>query len=289
VPRSAPLVRRIARRAAALLPASARRRVADYRFGYSTGRRRFDLRVENTASPPLAVIDNRVRISSTSAFLTDLRFHFVENGESRDEMGAFLDTVQSLAPDALLFDVGAHRGIFSLLHCASGDGRRAVLFEPSISLSSDARVLISMNGFAERAEVRACGLGDRTESRLMNEDALGFAQPSRPDAGGTTIPFTTLDEEWRRTRDVPAIVKIDVEGFEGAVVRGGAALFRDVRPIVFLELHLDTLERRGEPVDSVLGPLTSAGYRFTGTDGRPRSARAIKDSLRAIIRVVGRP
>jgi FkbM family methyltransferase len=287
-PPPAPFVRRIARQAAALLPRAALRRIADYRFGYTQAGRAFEFREVRDGADPVVTIDGRIRLRATDAFLPDLRFHFVDNGQSRDEMGAFLDAAASLPPGALLYDVGAHRGLFALVHCALGPGRRACLFEPSASLASDARALLAMNGFEGRAEVRACGVSDRRGTRRMTEDALGFAQPAGEGDDGADVEFTTLDAEWRRTGAAPAVVKIDVEGAEGEVLRGGAALFRELRPLLFLELHMDVLERRGESVDALLAPLTACGYQFTEPDGRKRSPRAIRDSLRAIVRIVGR-
>lgn len=290
VPSSTPLVRRIARKAARLLPRSALRRIADYRFGYAQDGRRFDFREQAGPHGPVATIDDRIHIHSTEAFLTDLRFHFVENGQSRDEVGAFVDAAAALPDAALLYDVGAHRGLFALVHCALGPKRRAVLFEPSISLSNDARALLALNGFDERSEVRVRGVSDRAGTRLIAEDALGFAGPADDqDTDAVPIEFTTLDAEWRRTGEAPAVLKIDVEGAEGEVIRGAAALLREVRPLLFLELHLDVLERRGEPVDALLSQLTSSGYRFREPDGRQRSVRGIRDSLRAIVRIVGQP
>lgn len=289
MPPSAPLMRRIARRAAALLPQSALRRIADYRFGYAHDGRRFEFREATGPLGPEVDVDGRLHLHATAAFMPDLRFHFVENGQSRDEIGAFLDAAASLSPGALLYDVGAHRGLFSLAHCALGARHRAVLFEPSMSLAHDARALLALNGFENRAEVRVCGVGDRRASRRMSEDALGFAQPAgSAEAGAVTIEFTTLDDEWRRTGDQPAIVKIDVEGAEAEVIRGAKALLRSVRPLLFVELHLDVLERHGESVDALLSELTACGYRFREPDGRVRSPRAIRDSLRAIVRIVAR-
>ncbi|HWK11861.1 MAG TPA: FkbM family methyltransferase [Vicinamibacterales bacterium] len=270
-----------------MLPRSTLRRIADYRFGYAQDGRRFDFREQQGPRGPVATIDGRIQIQSTAEFLPDLRFHFVDNGQSRDEIGAFTDAASTLPPDPLLYDVGAHRGLFSLVHCALGPARRAVLFEPSISLSKDARALLALNGFDSRTEGRARGVGERSGTRLMAEDALGFAGlADDQDADAVPIEFTTLDAECRRTGEVPAVVKIDVEGAEAEVIRGSAALLRDARPLVFLELHLDVLERRAESVDALLSHLTSYGYRFREPGGRARSARAIRDSLRAIVRIV---
>lgn len=287
MPPFVPLVRRIARRTAALLPEYARRRIADYRFGYTRSGRSFDFRQENGPLGTVAVIDGRLRLTCMPRFLPDLRFHFVDNGQSRDEIGAFIDAASPLPAAALLYDVGAHRGIFSLVHCALGPERRAVLFEPSTSCASDASALLSLNGFATRADVRVLGLGDRAGRRPIVEDASGFACVADAQTpGAAPIEFTTLDDEWRRTGESPAVVKIDVEGAEAEVVRGAGALLREVRPLLFLELHLDLLERRGESIDALLAQITAAGYRFRDPGGGSRSPRSIRDSLRAIVRVV---
>jgi FkbM family methyltransferase len=282
-------VRRLARRAASLLPAAALRRLAAYRFGYTAGRRHFAFAVEDGSGESVALIDGRIRLRVTAEFVADLRFHFVENGQSRDEVGAFLDIAPTLPPGSVLFDVGAHRGLFSLLYCAVSREGRAVLFEPSASLTRDARRLMVLNRFEPRADVRVCGIGDRTGPRDIVEDALGFGREAGPGAAGAQpTAYTTLDDEWRRSGVAPAIVKIDVEGAEAEVIRGAAALLREVRPILFLELHLDELERRGESLKALLAQLTSAGYRFAEPGGRARSARALTHSVRAIIRVVAR-
>ncbi len=284
---SASLVRRIARKAAGLLPAAALRRVAAYRFGYTQEGRRFAFVEDAGVEGPTVRIDGRLSLRSTPEFLPDLRFHFVDNGQSRDEMGAFIDIAPSLPRAAMLFDVGAHRGLFSLVHCALSPDHRAVLFEPSPSLANDARGLLALNGFDGRADVRACGIGDRAGRRQIVEDALGFAIEAQSGAAGAEpIEFTTIDDEWRRTGVAPSIIKIDVEGAEAEVVRGAAALLREVRPVLFLELHMDVLERRGESASALLAQLTAAGYRFTEPGGRARSARSLSDSLRAIVRIV---
>jgi len=280
------LVRALARRAAALLPRAVLDRVAAFRFGYTADGRRFLVERDRGLHGPAVTIDGTLRLSVTPEFMTDLEFHFIDNGQSRDEMGAFLDIARRLPSGALLFDVGAHRGLFSLVHCAVAPDRRAVLFEPSPSLASDAARLLSLNEFASRAEVRRCGAGDRRERRRIAEDALGFARDAVEGDAGVDVEFTTLDEEWRRIGAPPAIVKIDVEGAEGEVIRGASALLRTARPVLFLELHLDELERRGESVENLLRTLDENGYRFAEPDGSRRTIGSIARSLRAIVRLV---
>ncbi|MCA1560265.1 MAG: FkbM family methyltransferase [Acidobacteria bacterium] len=269
-----------------MLPAPVLRKLAAYRFGYTQQGRHFAFAREDGPDGPSVVVGRGLRMRVTPAFLPDVEFHFVENGQSRDEMGAFIDIQRILPPDAMLLDVGAHRGLFSLVHCASGEARRAVLFEPSASLAADARTLLRLNGFDRRTDVCVSGVGDRREPRPIVEDALGFARAAPRGSGTATVDFTTLDHEWRRLGAAPAIVKIDVEGAEAEVVRGAEALLRETRPIVFLELHLDELERRQESIEDLLRPLTAQGYQYFDPSGRSLSIRSIAGSLRAILRLV---
>lgn len=280
--------RAAARGAVALLPAAIRRRVADYRFGYAGRGRRFALDLHHEPEGLVASIDGRLRLRVTHPFCDDLRFHFVDNAQSRREIGAFLDVSAGLAPDALLFDVGAHRGLFALVHCGLGPQRRAVLFEPSASLSRDARELLAMNGFDACADVRTAGAGERTERRRTIEDDLRFARVAHG-GGGVETEFVSLDDEWTRLGEPPAIVKIDVEGAEGEVVRGATRLLSMARPIVFLELHMDVLRARGERVDGLLAAFTRNRYQLFDLDGRMRSVASIRRSLLAIVRIVAHP
>jgi FkbM family methyltransferase len=282
---SSHFVRTLARKAAALLPRVALDRVAAFRFGHTAAGRRFVIERRQGLQGPEVTIDRTLRLHVTPEFMADLEFHFVDNGQSRNEIGAFLDVVRRLPPGALLFDVGAHRGLFSLVHCAVAPDRRAVLFEPSASLALDAARLLSLNGFASRAVVRRCGAGARTERRRIVEDRLGFARDAAGDSSGDDVEFTTLDDAWGGGTP-PAVVKIDVEGAEAEVIRGAAGLLRAARPVLFLELHLDELERRGEPVADVLRTLSATGYRFAEPGGSSRTIGSIARSLRAIVRLV---
>lgn len=278
--------RGLARAVAALLPAPARARLAAYRFGYGQSRRRFDFVVGGTAAAPIVTIPPDIRLSLTPEFAGDIAYHFGDNGDSRDEMHAFVEASRGAPPDARLLDVGAHKGLFALVHCATGPGHRAVLLEPSRSAAAIAERLLNAHGFGDRAEVSVRGAAAHAGTWHVVDGPESFIHVSPPDAAGSyAVPFTTIDDECARTGP-PHIVKIDVEGSEGDVLRGGRRTFAGARPIVFLELHLDVLERNGQPVDAVLEPLASAGYRFSAAGGSRLTPRSIARSLRAILRLV---
>jgi hypothetical protein len=99
--------------------------------------------------------------------------------------------------------------------------------------------------------------------------------------------MTTLDAEMDRV-GIPAVVKVDVEGFEMEVLLGAERLLRDHHPLLLLELHLDLLERRGVRPGEIVSLLARHGYRFESVTGRPLSTRAVTGSPNAVLRLVAR-
>jgi FkbM family methyltransferase len=218
----------------------------------------------------------------------DFTFHFIDNADSREEMASFIRLSRAAPDDAVVLDIGAHKGLFSLVHLALRPRHRAILVEPSRPLAEDAAALMALNAAADRTEVLTAGMGAENGTRRIVTDALGFAQPAAGASEGEAVPFMTMDRLCAERRIAPSIVKIDVEGAEGEVLRGARATLRAHRPALCLELHFDALERRGESAGAVLDDLASLGYRFESTTGRPLPLWRLRRSLMAIVRVVAR-
>jgi len=89
--------------------------------------------------------------------------------------------------------------------------------------------------------------------------------------------------------ETPTLVKIDVEGFELEALRGAAHVLEHIRPVVFLELHLNFLEERRISPMSVLDELTSRGYRLFRLSGRPLSSLRAARSWASILHLIARP
>ncbi|MEX1257212.1 MAG: FkbM family methyltransferase [Gemmatimonadota bacterium] len=154
---------------------------------------------------------------------------------------------------AVVWDLGAHMGYHSL--CFAALGARAVLaFEPNPSNS--ARLMENLNAnpslartvnhlpvavanvdgelsIVESGELRGESSCSHLEAGLapLNEAAYaGFARRMVE-----TVRVDTLIEE--RKQPMPDVVKIDVEGAEGMVLRGGARFFAHHAPVLFIEVH----------------------------------------------------
>ena len=87
----------------------------------------------------------------------------------------------------------------------------------------------------------------------------------------------------------PTHVKIDVEGFETAVLQGGEnVLSRPDGPTVFLELHRKILRDHGVPAGLPLELLEDYGYRNFREEGQSVSPDRVAGSDAPMARIVAR-
>lgn len=75
----------------------------------------------------------------------------------------------------------------------------------------------------------------------------------------TRAELTSIDHLAAVRDIVPDLIKIDVDGYEGKVLRGGIKTFAKHRPPIMLELHKDKL-LNGEKRADVVGTLLDIGY-----------------------------
>ena len=282
------MIRAAARLAAGWLPQPVRAQLARRRFGYTGTGARFELtRAPGPDGAATIAIAQGPRFILPADVEPDFAFHFVENADSRDEMASFMRLSRGGPEDGLLLDVGAHKGLFALVHLLLRPRHRALLLEPSRPLAEAATALLAVNQVSARGEVLTAGAGESTATRKIVADALGFAQPAS-DGTGDDVPFTTIDALCRARALAPSLIKIDVEGAEAEVLRGARETLLAHHPAICLELHFDEMERRGESAGALLEGLASMGYRFESTRGNALPLWRLRRSLMAIVRVVAR-
>ena len=159
-----------------------------------------------------------------------------------------------LRPGAVIFDVGANFGYYALMLAAALRGECEVhAFEPSASTHARLVKHIALNGM-ECVHPHRLALSDVPGTASMNS-RQGNSGASFLELGGGEVAVTTLDEfvEGRDLRRLD-FMKIDVEGFEERVLRGGERTLRRLRPIVLLEVQP---RRSSAPAPSVQGLSTS--------------------------------
>jgi len=75
------------------------------------------------------------------------------------------------------------------------------------------------------------------------------------------VTVTSIDHFVATHGAVPDLLKIDVDGFEANVLKGGLRTFADHKPKIMLELHKDALMRSEERRADIVAMLLDLGYR----------------------------
>lgn len=151
---------------------------------------------------------------------------------------------------AVCWDIGAHIGYHSLGFAALGAD--VVAFEPNEHNAKLLRMHLERNAnLGERIRHLAVALADRDGEMtfVQSSDLSGASSGSHLDAGlqplesypgfdRVRVPVVRIDTliEERGERK-PDVLKIDVEGNEALVLRGGQKLLTNHKPVLLIEVH----------------------------------------------------
>jgi FkbM family methyltransferase len=209
------------------------------------------------------------------------------------ELDGFISACRS---GMVLLDIGAHFGLFSLaaLHYG-GPAAQAVAVDPSPMATRMLRIQAHLNSNLTAGRLRivqACVTDHAGYEPMVAVGVLAggyFSAPSRDHSATevTHAPAITLDALVEKLRVRPTHVKIDVEGFEAAVLRGGHRLLSQRRPpILFIELHNTMIrDRKGDP-EETLDLLRNYGYSPCAVAGTPLDRDSILSD--PLIRITAR-
>lgn len=186
--------------------------------------------------------------------------------------GAWLGTLERgklarfagfLRPGATVWDIGANVGLFTLPAALGvGTAGRVIAFEPFPRNLEHLERHLALNAL-RHVTVVAAAVGAEAGTVAMSEGDSPSEFHADP-SGTWRVPAVTLDG-WRRDtgEPLPDVVKIDVEGAEADVLRGGRESFARARPTIFLALH-------GEAARATCGELLRGwGYRISSLDAEP--------------------
>jgi FkbM family methyltransferase len=214
-----------------------------------------------------------------------------DSADGREELQAF---VRRCTDGMALLDIGANFGIFTLAALRfGGPSARVVAVDPSATANRLLAANLDLASARDRVTIVEAAVGDRDGDLAMlttgpaGDHYLVAGGAGRPDA--VSIPQLTIPSLVARTGVEPTHVKIDVEGFETEVLRGGAAFLSERRPIIFLELHGALLRARGQTAEAVLDLLASMGYERLEHRGRAAERDALcKSEIARIVCSHGR-
>ena len=166
--------------------------------------------------------------------------------------------------NATVIDVGASWGLFTY-HLARrvGEGGRVYSYEPHPANALVLQKLAAARPYVHFRPVAVSDLSGRAELLVpKRHNRLVTAQSSLAhrfegiEVESIAVPTVRLDDEIGESSQVD-FIKIDVEGHEMSVLRGGISIFRRCRPPVLIEIEQRHL---AVPIRDVLQELQELGY-----------------------------
>jgi FkbM family methyltransferase len=159
-------------------------------------------------------------------------------------------------------DIGSYAGFFALVAARANPALRSIAFEivPENYLLILRNILA--NDLVDRVDARLRGLASVRGSQKIPRAFGGVSHLSSVSIGsvfdeGVNIPLSTLDDEMPNAAG-PVLIKIDVEGFEAEVFRGGEKFLRAHEPDIICEI----LPGAWEACKFISDMLLPLGYQF---------------------------
>lgn len=171
----------------------------------------------------------------------------------------------ALRPGDTAVDIGSNVGMMTLdFAYFVGETGKVISFEPNPVTRSRHIENLELNKL-ENVTVHPFGLSDRATRMTLYipkiNDLVASVGGSDYEESETDTRMievirgdTILDDEH------PALIKIDVEGYECAVLRGLEKVFESTRPIVLTEVIESHLHRSGSSIGELVTIMTAMGY-----------------------------
>lgn len=186
----------------------------------------------------------------------------------------------AVRPGDIVWDIGANVGLYTReFALRAGETGRVVAFEPSPRALEGLRKKVS--GMTN-VVIEECALSDCTGTAKLYSSSLvvadGFSSLAVVDGLSRKLSEGTLEiyevqvlrgESFAAVHGVPAVIKIDVEGFEPEVIRGlSNCIQTETVRTVLIEMHFTALNDRNLSLAprEIARFLESAGYRLSWTD-----------------------
>lgn len=162
-----------------------------------------------------------------------------------------------LKPGQKIIDIGANHGVYalSMAKCV-GPAGRVWAFEPASRTAALLATSIAANGY-DQVVLEKCALSNMTGTAHLglnaNSELNALVHGDQPGVESEAVPLSTLDAcmETHAWSDID-FMKIDAEGEEANILRGGACFFATESPLVQYEvkagneMHLELVQAFAE-------------------------------------------
>ena len=173
---------------------------------------------------------------------------------------------------AIIIDIGTNIG-YVLLNFARIAGNRGVVFgfEPNPITYNKCMKNISLNDFSN-IKVFNMALGNESKEKILivpysRNMGGAYLTSTNSSDGGTKVAMNMLDSFVMENQISKIdLIKIDVEGFEFNVLNGAKESIKKYKPILFIEIDDNLLQRQGITVKELIEFISTFGYFIVKAD-----------------------
>jgi FkbM family methyltransferase len=176
----------------------------------------------------------------------------------------------SCKPGAVVIDIGAHIGLFSIIASqVTGNTGKVYAFEPAPSTYELLQKTLAINHNGPVIETFKKAVGRETgkitffvsDGEADNGNSLVNYKDDRP-LHGIDVEVTSVDafvKEKKLTR--LDFIKIDVEGAEYDTLRGAAETLQNLKPVCIVAIHPEPIKAKGDRLEDIYDFIISQRYR----------------------------
>jgi len=211
--------------------------------------------------------------------------HYARLPNLMSQLGRLTSLVKMKYPHLTAIDIGANVGDTACiiktavdipLLCIEGDNYSFSFLEKNIRQF-------------QNTTAHKLFLGEKTEAITVTFEKNGWNTTIKPDKAGATqkIEVVSLDDFLATQPKVEnfKLLKIDTEGFDCAIIRGGGKFIQQVRPVITFEYNRENMDAIGENGLETFSMLAGFGYSHAAFhDANGRFLFSIKTADHSFIR-----
>ena len=179
---------------------------------------------------------------------------------------------ESCKPGAVIIDIGAHIGLFSIIAAqVTGKLGKVYAFEPAPNTYALLQKTIVINHEEQVIETFQKAVGKEngkitffvSKNQADNSNSLVNYKEDRT-LHGIDVAVTTIDN-FVKEKNITRLdfIKIDVEGAEFDTLQGAAETLKNLKPVCIVAIHPEPIAAKGDKLEDIYDFIISCNYRIT--------------------------
>jgi FkbM family methyltransferase len=197
--------------------------------------------------------------------ISDLMEWYVYFGFREKGKGVFYSTIKK---GDIILDIGANLGQITLISAIkTGKKGKVISIEPDADNFKKLKSNIELNPF-DNIETFFVALSDKSGRGeiIIRDDSNHGMNRIHVNENTGDIPISTLDELLLPSANKITHIKIDTEGYEFKILKGGINLIKKCRPFLYIEIIDSNLKHQNDTPHDIFNLLHELNYSLYQAD-----------------------